>query len=130
MSVQTLPPDVTLYEDTYIDLICDPNIPEAVDTEVDISFTWTGAEGNGNSIDIGEEGYTVTDQPDNSTFRIETLDINRDDMAVYSCSVRVTPKPGSVYIRGIQSNTGSITLSVNGELHIKCNMFRILLRVW
>ena len=62
MSVQTFPSGVTLYEETFIDLICDPNITEAVDTEVDISFAWTGPDGNGESIHIGGEGYNVTEQ--------------------------------------------------------------------
>ena len=118
MSLQTFPSDVTLYEDTYIDLICDPTIPEAVDTEVSISFTWTGPDG-GEIIDTGGQGaYTITGETDSSTLRIEQLMLSRDNMAVYSCLVSVTPRSGSAYIVGSESNMADITLTVACTLHV------------
>ena len=123
VSVQTSPSDVILYENTYIDLTCEPNITEAVDTGVDIAFTWTASNGNGDSIDIvGGEEYTITDHPDNSTLRIERLTISRDNMAVYKCLVSVTPSTGSVYITESESIMADITLTVKSKLvcmHVK-----------
>ena len=119
VSVQTFPSDVTLYADTYIDLICDHNITEAVDTVADISFMWTARDSNGTNIDIGGDGYNISDQSNNSTLRIERLTIPRDDMAVYSCLVSVTPNTGSVYITGNVSNISNLTLSVTGKLSIQ-----------
>ena len=119
VSVQTLPSEIdegNLYEDTYLDLICDPYITESVDTAVSIFFTWTARDSNGESIDIGGGGYTITNQSNNSTLRIERLAIDRDNMAVYSCLVSVSPSSGSVYIIGSESNMGDITLTVNGKL--------------
>ena len=117
MSVQTLPTQIedNLYEDTYVNLICDPYITEAVDRAVNISFTWTACGSNGESTDIGD-GYTITDQSNNSTQQIERLDRDRDNMAVYSCLVSVTASSGSVYIIGSDSNMGDITRTVNRKL--------------
>ena len=123
VSVQTLPSEIdegNLYEDTYIDLFCDPDISEVVDTAVNISFTWTARGSDGESIDIRGDGYNITDQFDNSTLRIERLAIGRDNMAVYSCLVSVTPISGSVYIIGSDSNIDDITLTVNGKLCASC----------
>ena len=124
VSLHTFPSGVDLYEYTYIDLVCDPHITEAVDIEVDISFTWTGRHSNGESIDTGGgEEYTISDQSDKSILRIEQLSISRDNMAVYSCLVNVTPISGSVYIVGSESNVANITLNVNGKLHVnECSL--------
>ena len=119
VSVQTFPSEIdeeNLYEDTYVDLICDPDISEAVDTAVNISFTWTARGSDGESIEIRGDEYTITNQSSNSTLRIEQLAIDRNNMAVYSCLVSVTPSPGSAYIIGSESNMGDITLTVNGKL--------------
>ena len=119
VSVQTFPSDVTLYADTYIDLICDHNITDTVDTVVDISFMWTAHDSNGTSIDIGSDGYSITDQSNNSTLRIERLAIPRDNMTVYSCLISVTPSAGSVYITGKVSNINDLTLSVSSKLSVQ-----------
>ena len=116
VSVQTFPLNVTLYQQTYIDLICDPSIIEAVDTEVNISLTWTAYDKDGRSIDITEGDYNITNQSDNSTLRVDKLLISRDDMAVYGCLVSVTPRSWSPYVTGSESNAGNITLSVRGKL--------------
>ena len=116
MSVQTFPPDVSLYTGTYIDLICHPNITEAVDTGVNISFTWTAHDSNGQIIDIGGEGHTTTDQSANSTLRIEQLTIDYN-MAVYNCLVSIIPNSKSAYINGNESSMDNITLNVIGKLH-------------
>ena len=120
VSVQTFPSDVNLYEDTYIDLICDYNITEAVDTVVDISFMWTAHDSNGTSINIGGDEYNITDQSYDSILRIKQLTIPRDHMAVYSCLVRATPIAGSVYITGNISNINNLTLFVSGKLRNNC----------
>ena len=131
VSLHTFPSGVDLYEETYIDLVCDPSITEVIDTEVDISFTWTGHDSNGESIDTGGgEGYTISDQSDNSTLRIEQLSISRDNMAVYSCLVNVTPILGSVYILGSESNMGDITLNVNRKLLTNEWCLKVLLMIW
>ena len=117
--MQTFPAQIDedkLYEDTFVDLICDPNVTETVDTAVNLSFNWTASDSNGESIDIRGEGYNVTDQFDNSTLRIVRLTIDRDNMATYICSVSVTPSSGSDHIIGSESNMGNITLTVNGKL--------------
>ena len=125
VSVQMFPSNVTLYAETYIDLICDHNITEAVDTVVDISFMWTAHDSNGTSIDIGGDGYDISDQSSNSILRIKRLTIPRDDMAVYSCLVSVTPSAGSVYITGNVSNINNLTLSVSGKLSIQKSFSRL-----
>ena len=115
MSVQTSPSGVALYVGTYIDLICDPNITEAVDTEIDITFTWTAHDSNGQNVDTGGEGYTTTDRSDNSTLRIEQLTMN-DNMAVYSCLVCIIPNSNSAHTTGNESSM-DITLNIIGKLH-------------
>ena len=123
VSVRTFPSEIDedhLYEDTYVDLICDPDITFAVDTAVNISFTWTAHDSNGESIEIRGDGYNINDRFDNSTMRIERLVIDRDNMAVYSCLVSVTPSSGSAYIIGSESNMGDITLTVNSKLCASC----------
>ena len=130
VSVQTFPSEIdehNLYEDTYVDLICDPDITAAVDTGVNISFTWTARDSNGESINIKGDEYAITDQSNNSTLRIERLAVDRDNMAVCSCLVSVSPSSGSVYIIGSDSNMGDITLIVNGMLCTTENCSNIIL---
>ena len=116
MTVRTFPYGVELFEDTYIDLICEPNITDAIDTEVDIFVSWTACRSNGESIYIGGEDYTITNDSDSSTLRIERLTMDRDDMALYHCLVNVTPSSESDYVIGSAPSMGGITLDVNGKL--------------
>ena len=129
VSVLTFPSNVTkLYEDTYIDLLCYTNITEVANAGVNISFTWTAHDNHGASIDIEGEGYTITDQSNNSTLRIERLTMKHDNMAVYSCLVSAMPISGSVYITGSESNMDDITLNVSGKLYTNencSNMFTL-----
>ena len=129
VSVQTYPSGVMLYEETYIDLICDHNIPEAVDTGVDIFFTWIGLKSNGESIAIEAADYTTTDQFYNSTLHIRKLSISRDNMAKYSCLVSATLSSGSVYIDRCEPSVGDLTLTVSGKLHTNENLFKSLTKV-
>ena len=104
-----------LYEKTYIDLICDLSVSEVFGIEVNISITWTAHDSNGESIQIGGDEYKVTDQTYNSTLRIGQLNISRDNMAVYSCLVNLTPSSGALYVNGSESYMDDITLTVKGK---------------
>ena len=101
VTVRTEPLNATLIGSTYIDLVCDIDSSSGGN----ISFTWTGPV----SISNGP-GYTITEQGDSSTLRINQLDVSRDNNAEYTCSVSVAL--GNETVQG----SNSITLSVRGML--------------
>ena len=104
--VRTEPPDVaTLIESTYIDLVCDVDIGNSSGVDM-FFFTWTGPNG----IVSDGTAYSITDEVDNSTLRIERLSVGRDNNTEYTCIV--TAVVGSTTFQG--NNT--ITLSVRGML--------------
>ena len=106
VTLQTEPPDVAiLIESTYIDLVCDLDIDSGNVVDMFL-FTWTGPNG----IVTDGTDYTITDQVDNSTLRIEELSVDRDNNAEYTCSV--TAVVGNDTVQG----SNSLTLSVRGML--------------
>ena len=108
--MQTQPPGVTLLDNTYIDLLCDPVINESAVAMV--NFTWIGPPDN-TIITEDETLYTITNQPTNSTLRIESLDLSRDHGSVYTCVVSAALNLDFDIDTLIQLNS-SVTLSVDG----------------
>ena len=114
VTVGTEPSDATIFTTSaYVDLVCDHDI--ASSDGFDISFTWTGPNG----IVSNESDYTITDQIDNSTLRIERLNFVRDYNAMYTCLV--TAVLDNVTVQG---NNG-ITLRVQG-IQFKPFVFTVL----
>ena len=116
--VTTDPPDATLVEGTYIDLVCTVTINEAVDTDVNVNIEWSR---NGNSPLMNSSAHSISpmslisDQYI-STIRIEQLMMS-DNGATYSCSVSIQPSSLSNYITGSNGDS-NITLSVEGKYSV------------
>ena len=104
VTVGTKPPDATIFTTSaYVDLVCDHDIVSS--DGFDISFTWTGPNG---LVSDGSD-YTITDQVDSSTLRIERLNFVRDYNAMYICLV--TAVLDNVTVQG----KNSLTLRVQGR---------------
>ena len=105
VTVQTEPPDTVIFTTSpYIDFICCLDIDSS--SGFDLSFTWTGPNG---IVSDGSD-YTITDQIDNSTLRINQLNVSRDHNAEYTCSV--TAVLGNNTVLG----NNSLTLNVQRML--------------
>ena len=100
-----------MHEETHIDLLCDPVVNESA--VANVTFTWTGP--NAATIVTGDGDYTITNQPNNSTLRIESLERTRDNGAEYTCTVTATLRPSVESYTSLQFNS-SVTLSVNGNV--------------
>ena len=104
VTVRTEPPDAPVFiTSTYADLVCELDIDSS--DGVNISFTWTGPNG---IVSDGSD-YTITDQVDSSTLRIERLNFVRDYNAMYTCVV--TAVLDNVTVQG----KNSLTLRVQGR---------------
>ena len=105
-------------EGQFLDIVCNVNISEAINTGIDVSITW---QKNGGSSLTNNTDYTISPLTSvsnmyTSTLRIESLNhdgSDPDDGAVYSCSVTIQPSPVSPFITG-NSNSDSIALTVAG----------------
>ena len=104
VTLQTEPPGVPLLSLTYIDLVCDVQLDNT--SGVSINFTWTYSQG---SVIVEGTDYTVDNQFDNSTLRIEQLSVERDHNTQYTCSVMVVQ--GDMTMKG----NDSVTLNVQGK---------------
>ena len=115
VTVQTEPPDVAaiLIESTYIDLVCD--VDSGNSSGVSVSFTWSGP--NGNIVSVGTD-YSITDQVNSSTLRIEELSLDRDNNAEYTCSVMAVVGSDTV------ESSNSLTLIVRGMIKQCLNIYR------
>ena len=111
LTVRTDPPDTPVFITTYVDLVCehDLNRTGGVDTAY---FNWTGPNG---IVNNGSD-YTITDQADNSTLRIQRLIVSRDNNAVYTCSVTVVLDNDTVEGTAIVRGKNSLTLHPQGVL--------------
>ena len=109
--MRTDPPNVVLYEGTYIDLLCALVVNESAIANT--TFTWTDPDNE--EIDGGDGDYTITDQFNTSTLRIESLTVFRDNMAVYTCIVTADPNPGFERNTSLELSS-SVTLTVNGNV--------------
>ena len=105
----------TLVEGTYIDLVCNVTINDAVDTDVNINIEWSRNGGSPlmNSSDYSISPISLVSDQYISTIRIEEL-MTSDNGATFSCSVSIQPSPLSAYIAGSNGDS-SITLSVEGK---------------
>ena len=104
VTVRTEPPDVdTLIASTSIDLVCEVDIDNSSGGDV-FFFTWTGPNG---TISDGID-YSIIDQVDSSTLRIEELSVDRDNNTEYTCSVIAVVDTDTV------QGSSSLTLSVQG----------------
>ena len=82
VTVRTEPPDAPVFiTSTYADLVCELDIDSS--DGVSLSFTWTGPNG----IVRNGSDYTIIDEVDNSTLRINRINVSRDNNARYTCSV-------------------------------------------
>ena len=118
----------SLIEATYLDIVCNVNISDAVNTGVIIDIMWSHNGGSplttnsdyaiSSLIMIGSHMYT-------STLRIESLSLTRDNGAMYSCTVSVLPSPVSSYITGNENNN-SLVLNVAGII-LTCAYIIVLL---
>ena len=82
ITVRTEPPDAPVFiTSTHVELVCELDIDSS--DGASISFTWTGPNG----IVTNGSDYTITDEVDNSTLRINRINVSRDDNASYTCSV-------------------------------------------
>ena len=96
--MQTEPPNAIIFTTSaYVDLVCELDIDR--NNGVDISFTWTGPNGN---VSDGTD-YTITNQITNSILRIERLNFSRDYNGIYICSV--TAVVDNVTVEGNDSLT-------------------------
>ena len=112
--VTTDPPDATLVEGTYIDLVCTVTINDAVDTDVNVNIEWSrNGDSLMNSSDYSISQISLISDQYISTIRIEELMTN-DNGATYSCSVSIQPSSLSNYITGSNGDS-DITLSVEGK---------------
>ena len=114
--ITTDPPDVgTLVEGTYIDLVCNVTINDAVNTDVDVNIEWflNGGSPLMNSSDYSISPISLVSDEYISTIRIEEL-MTSDNGATFSCSVSIQSSSLSNYISGSNRNS-SITLNVEGK---------------
>ena len=107
ISVTTSPPGVILYEDTFIDLICNVTVSGDVDTPVNISLPpqWEGPDPVTDDADYDING---------STLRINKLSISRDNGRNITCRSTVVPTSVSQFILQ-NSIQASIQLTVTGK---------------
>ena len=119
-------------EGQFLDIVCNVNISEAINTGIIVSITW---QKNGGSPLTNNSDYTISPLTNvsnmyTSTLRIESLNhdgSDPDNGAVYSCSVTVQPSPVSPFITG-NSNNDSITLNVAGMVIVYCIVLYIYYR--
>ena len=108
--MRTEPPDAPVFiTSTYADLVCELDIDSS--DGVNISFTWTGPNG----IVRNGSDYTITDEVDNSTLRINQINVSRDNNANYTCSVATLLSNETVQ--------GHIILDVQGML--ACSWYNV-----
>ena len=103
----TVPPGVNLYQDTFIDLICNVTVSEDVDTPVNIALPpqWEGPDPLTDDGDYDING---------STLRINRLSLSRDNGRTITCRSTVVPTSGSQFVLQ-NSAQASIQLMVAGE---------------
>ena len=119
-------------EGQFLDIVCNVNISEAINTGINVSIIW---QKNGGSPLTNNTDYTISPLTSvsnmyTSTLRIESLNhdgSDPDNGAVYSCSVTVQPSPVSPFIIG-NSNNDSITLTVAGMVIVYCIVLYIYYR--
>ena len=100
--VTTDPPDVgTLVEGTYIDVVCNVTINDAVNTDMNVNIAWSRNGGSPltNSSDYSISPVSLISDQYISIIRIEEL-MMIDNGATYSCSVSIQPLYLSKYITG------------------------------
>ena len=103
VTVRIEPPDAAiLFSHTYIDLVCDVHVDST--NGANVSFNWTGPNG----IVRSGSDFTITDQADNSTLRIQELKVNRDNTAEYVCVMT------AVLDSDTAQGNNSVTLRVQG----------------
>ena len=119
--VTTDPPNPTLVEGTYIDLVCTVTINEAVDTDVNVSIEWfrNGGSPLMNSSDYSISPISLISDQYISIIRIEEL-MTSDNGTTYSCSVSIQPSSLSNYITGTSGSNG-ITLSLQSKYSVLIN---------
>ena len=102
------PPGVALYEDTFIDLICNVTVSGSdVDTPVNIILPpqWEGPDPL-----IDDDDYELN----GATLRINRLSVSRDNGRNITCRSTVVPTSGSQFI--LQNSVqASIQLMVAGK---------------
>ena len=107
-----------LIEATYLDIVCNININNAVNTGVSVEVEWSC---NGGSPLSNNSDYTISlltmlgSHMYTSTLHIEILSNTRDNGAMYFCTASVLPSPVSSYITG-NENSNSLTLNVAGMI--------------
>ena len=119
-------------EGQFLDIVCNINISEAINTGIEVSIKW---QKNGGSPLTNNTDYTISPLTSvsnmyTSTLRIESLNhdgSDSDNGAVYSCSVTVQLSPVSPFITG-NSNSDSITLTVAGTVIVYCIVLYIYYR--
>ena len=132
VSISTSTNSSSLVEGQFLDIVCNVNISEAINTGINVSITW---QKNGGSALTNNTDYTISPLTSvsnmyTSTLRIESLNhdgSDPDNGAVYSCSVTVQPSPVSPFITG-NSNSDSITLTVAGMVIVYCIVLYIYYR--
>ena len=119
MAVDTYPVNVTLYHGTYIDLSCTVTASEYVDTNTSITTSWTGSTG----LITNNTLYIVTTSTSSgyvTRLRIQSLDLERDNGAAYSCVTSIEPSPQNGFVLASRTNN-TLTLDVRGQ-----SMFEVL----
>ena len=108
----TDPPGVTLYQGTFIDLICNVTVSGDVDTPVNITLPpqWEGPHPL-----TDDNNYNIN----GATLRINRLSVSRDNGRNITCRSTVVPTSGSQFI--IQNSAqASIQLMVAGNEYSLC----------
>ena len=95
-------PNGRLYEDTFVDILCDVAIEVVLNTSYTITRQWLGST----PITAGQD-YTIT----NDALRINQLSIARDNNRVITCVAALTLTSGAQYVQH-----ESIVLTVEGEI--------------
>ena len=98
-------PNGTLYEETFVDILCDVAIGIVLNTSYTITRQWLGST----PITAGQE-YTIA----NNTLRINQLIRTRDNNRNITCVATLILPSGTQYVQ-----QESIVLTVEGEiLHV------------
>ena len=101
----TTTPNGTLYEETFVDILCDVAIGVVLNTSYTITRQWLGST----PITAGQE-YTIA----NDTLRINQLSRARDNNRRITCVAALILSSGAQY-----AQQESIVLTVEGEiLHV------------
>ena len=110
--METDPPGLTLYEETFIDFICTASISNAVDTPTSVSLQWEGLT----DLIINTD-YNITQQTNMSILHFTRLQRNtKYNGRNITCRATVAPSTGTQYVQQ-NTNEDNVQLTVKGVLY-------------